>query len=57
MTAVTTQASRETDGSVCEEIAEHMHSAAGAYHIDPLPGVMDYLGAHVGEELAEELWR
>ena len=23
----------------------------------PLPGVMDFIGAHVGGELAEELWR
>jgi hypothetical protein len=31
--------------------------AAHASEDQPLPGVMDFIGAHVGGELAEERWR
>ncbi len=57
MTTATPQALREADESVREETMEHNHRAAAPSYANPLPGVMDFIGAHVGGELAEERWR
>jgi hypothetical protein len=56
MTSATPQALREADESAHEE-AEHNHRSPAQFCANPLPGVMDFVGAHVGGELAEELWR
>jgi|GEM_PF-4896552 hypothetical protein len=44
-------AANEAQDSVDEQCAEL------SAHIPPLPGVMDFVGAHIGGELAEERWR
>jgi hypothetical protein len=36
---------------------ERGSSAASSGHDMPLPGLFDFIGAHVGGELAEEIWR
>lgn len=58
MTTATPQALREADERVREE-AEHKQRAPAPSpsYANPLPGVMDFVGAHVGGELAEERWR
>lgn len=57
MTTVTPEAMLEADESVREETTEHNHRAPAPAYANPLPGVMDFIGAHVGGELAEERWR
>ena len=57
MTTATPQARCEADESVREETTEHDQSALAPSYANPLPGVMDFIGAHVGGELAEERWR
>lgn len=50
-TAHDVQDDRREDGAAGEQPATTSTSAS------PLPGVMDFVGAHVGGELAEERWR
>lgn len=50
-TAHDAQDDRREDGAAGEQPATTSTSAS------PLPGVMDFVGAHVGGELAEERWR
>ena len=57
MTSATPQAPREADESVREETMEHNQRAPAPAYANPPPGVMDFIGAHVGGELAEERWR
>lgn len=57
MTTAKPQALPEADESAREEKPEHNRRALAPSHANPLPGVMDFIGADVGGELAEELWR
>jgi len=56
MTAATTPMPQEADESGREEPAASNPCVTAPAH-KPLPGVMDFIGAHVGGELAEERWR
>jgi hypothetical protein len=40
-----------------ETITSPEQADTGGAHAQPLPGVMDFVGANVGGELAEERWR
>ena len=56
MTAANGRPPREADDR-SEEAADGERHATATSNAQPLPGVMDFLGAHVGGELAEERWR
>jgi hypothetical protein len=57
MTGATTQtAAKMEEGTSKETASGEQHTMAPAYAF-PLPGVMDFIGAYVGGELAEERWR
>lgn len=57
MTAATSMAPRDADESRREEALDGERYITAVSNAFPLPGVMDFLGAHVGGELAEERWR
>jgi hypothetical protein len=57
MTTTTPEAVREGDERAREEAMECSHRAAAPSYANPLPGVMDFIGASAGGELAEERWR
>jgi hypothetical protein len=56
MMSASSMASTSTDEHQTEELTGEgvpMHSG----HDRPLPGLFDFIGAHIGGELAEEIWR
>jgi hypothetical protein len=57
MTAAQTSAPHQTDERVHAESPESTKPEKAPPRSAPLPGVMDFVGAHVGDELAEERWR
>ncbi len=56
MTLATKNTVREADESAREDAADRDRRAWALGYVAPLPGVMDFVGAHVGGELAEERW-
>jgi hypothetical protein len=57
VTSATSKTAREADDSGREETCECDARTATPFNAYPLPGVMDFIGANVGDELAEERWR
>ena len=57
MTAATAISARDADDSVRDEARENEQYVMESSAACPLPGVMDFLGATVGGELAAARWR
>jgi len=57
MTGATGKPTRDAEDGRGEQNAESERCASAGSNAAPLPGVMDFVGAHVGGELAEERWR
>jgi hypothetical protein len=58
MTAASSSAVRQADERARDSTADGEHSESTAWAASPaMPGLMDFIGADVGGELAEERWR
>lgn len=57
MIAAASEQRMDADERRGERVTEPDTADTGAIHAQPMPGVMDFIGAHVGGELAEERWR
>ena len=49
--------SREAEHKAAEESPDYDRQAMTPFTTYPLPGIIDFIGACVGGELAEERWR
>jgi hypothetical protein len=57
MTGAARRSAHTADEDRRDEAADAEQSDSSPWAAAALPGVMDFIGAHVGGELAEERWR